>query len=154
MSSAKNLAKSFSASKSISLAQRRVDFRSNVSFALALSPLGTSPSYSFHRAIIVLQFAKLLFRTESFFFSSIFPLFPFPPAVSLLSFGPEGGRSPVEYRGNLYLRPSVRLSLRLSVRLSLRLSVHPAISPLWPKALQRLAQAGAILGRTDRRMDG
>ena len=32
---------------------------------------------------------------------------------SLLSkqgFGPEGGRSPVEHRGNLYVRPSVRLS--------------------------------------------
>ena len=37
-------------------------------------------------------------------------------ASAFLSLGPEGGRSPVEHRGNLYVRTSVRPSVRPYVR--------------------------------------
>ena len=38
-------------------------------------------------------------------------------SISFLGFGPKGGQSPVEHRGNVYIR--------LSVRPSDRPSVHP-----------------------------
>ena len=63
-------------------------------------------------------------------------------------FGVTGGRSPVEHRRNLSVHPSVHPSISLPV--------HPSIQapPPWPKALQRLAQAGTISGRMDRWIGG
>ena len=37
--------------------------------------------------------------------------FLLPCLISFLGFGPEGGRSPAEHRGNLYVRTSVRTSV-------------------------------------------
>ena len=56
-----------------------------------------------------------------------------------LGFGPKGGRSLVEHRGNLYVRTYVRPSVRTYVR-----------PP--PEAHQRLAQASQRLAQASQRL--